>query len=73
MNWIGAYLNRPHAISALLIFGVIFGFVSLRGIPLNLFPDANYPQVAVLLVWPGASADDMTDRVSRSAEKACHP
>lgn len=70
MNWIGTYLNRPHAISALLIFGVIFGFVSLRGIPLNLFPDANYPQVAVLLVWPGASADDMTDRVSRSAEKA---
>ncbi|MFO8111848.1 MAG: efflux RND transporter permease subunit [Desulfosalsimonadaceae bacterium] len=70
MNWIGSYLNRPHAISALLFFGVIFGVFSLRGLPLNLFPDANYPQVSVLMVWPGASADDMTDRVSRKAEKA---
>ena len=70
MNWMTSYLNRPYAISALLIFGVMFGFISLRSLPLNLFPDANYPRVSVLLVWPGASADDMADRVSRTAEKA---
>ncbi len=70
MNWMASYLKRPYAISALLIFGVVFGFISLRGLPLNLFPDANYPRVSVLMAWPGASADDMTDRVSRKAEKA---
>ena len=70
VNWVVAYLKHPHAITAVLIFGMLFGAVSLLGLPQNLFPDANYPRVAVLLVWPGASADDMEDRVSRTAEKA---
>lgn len=69
MSWIEAYMKRPHAITALLLLGVVFGLLSFRTLPLNLFPDANYPQVAVLLIWPGASADDMTDRVSRQVEK----
>lgn len=70
MKWLSAYLRYPHAISAILAAGVIFGVISLRELPLNLFPDANYPQVSVLLVWPGASAVDMEDRISRNAEKA---
>lgn len=37
--------------------------------PLNLFPDANYPKIAVILVWPGASAEDMEDKVARPVEK----
>lgn len=69
MSWIEAYLKRPHAITALLLLGVVFGLLSFRTLPLNLFPDSNYPQVAVLLIWPGASAEDMTDRVSRQVEK----
>ncbi len=69
MNWIEAYLRRPHGITALLLLGVVFGLISFRTLPLNLFPDANYPQVSVLLIWPGASAEDMTDRVSRQVEK----
>ncbi len=69
MNWAGAYLKRPHGITALLLLGVAFGFFSFQGLPLNLFPDANYPQVAVLLIWPGASAEDMTDDISRRVER----
>jgi multidrug efflux pump subunit AcrB len=69
MNWIDAYLRRPHGVTALLFLGVVFGLVSFRTLPLNLFPDANYPQVAVVLIWPGASAEDMADLVSRQVEK----
>ncbi|MFO7861196.1 MAG: efflux RND transporter permease subunit [Desulfosalsimonas sp.] len=69
MSRVEAYLKNPHGITALLFLGVVFGLISFRTLPLNLFPDANYPQVAVLLVWPGASAEDMTDRVSRQVEK----
>jgi len=69
MNWAGRYLKRPHGITAILLLGVAFGFVSFRGLPLNLFPDANYPQVAVLLVWPGASAEDMSDEITRQVER----
>ncbi len=69
MSWIEAYMKRPHAITTLLLLGVVFGLLSFRTLPLNLFPDSNYPQMAVLLIWPGASAEDMTDRVSRQVEK----
>lgn len=69
MKWIEAYLRRPHGITALLLLGVVFGLISFRTLPLNLFPDANYPQVSILLIWPGASAEDMTDRISRQVEK----
>ena len=69
MNWISAYLKRPYAVTALILLGVAFGFISFRSLPLNLFPDANYPQVSVLLIWPGASAEDMADKISRLVEK----
>ncbi len=69
MNWATAYLKRPHGIIAILLLGVAFGFFSFQRLPLNLFPDANYPQVAVLLVWPGASAEDMADDISRRVER----
>lgn len=69
MNWISAYLKRPHAITALILLGVSFGFISFNSLPLNLFPDANYPQVSILLLWPGASAEDMADKISRLVEK----
>jgi len=69
MDWIAAYLKKPHGVTALLLLGVAFGFIAFRGLPLNLFPDANYPQVAVVIVWPGAAAGDMTDKVSRKVEK----
>jgi len=69
MNWAGSYLKRPHGITALLLLGVAFGFFSFQRLPLNLFPDANYPQVAVLLVWPGASAEEIADDISRRVER----
>lgn len=69
MSWISAYLKRPQAVTALLLLGVAFGFTGFKTLPLNLFPDANYPQVSILLVWPGASAEDVADTISRQVEK----
>ncbi len=69
MNFIAAYLKRPHAVTALILLGVAFGFIGFTTLPLNLFPDANYPQVSILLIWPGASAEDVADKISRQVEK----
>lgn len=69
MNWVDAYLKKPHAVIALVLWGVAFGVISFNTLPLNLFPDCNYPQVSVLLIWPGAAAEDMEDKVSRQVEK----
>ncbi|MDD2391211.1 MAG: efflux RND transporter permease subunit, partial [Desulfobacterales bacterium] len=69
MNFIERYLKHPHGIMALLLGGIVFGILSFRTLPLNLFPDANYPAVSVLMVWPGAAAEDMEDKVARPVEK----
>ncbi len=69
MNWISAYLKRPHAVTALILLGAAFGFIGFKTLPLNLFPDANYPQISILLIWPGASAEDMANKISRQVEK----
>ncbi|MBA3036183.1 MAG: efflux RND transporter permease subunit [Desulfobacterium sp.] len=69
MNWISAYLKRPHAVTALILLGVAFGFIGFKTLPLNLFPDSNYPKISILLIWPGASAEDMADKISRKVEK----
>jgi len=69
MNWISVYLKQPHAVTALILLGVTFGFIGFKTLPLNLFPDANYPQISILLIWPGASAEDMADKISRQVEK----
>ncbi len=69
MSWVEAYLKRPHAVIALVLLGVAFGVIGFNTLPLNLFPDSNYPQISVVLVWPGATADEMADKVSRQVEK----
>jgi len=69
MNWVDAYLKKPHAIIALLLLGAAFGVIGFKTLPLNLFPDSNYPQVSVLLLWPGAAAGDVAEKVSRRVER----
>ena len=69
MNWVDAYLKKPHAVIAIVLLSVTFGVVGFNTLPLNLFPDSNYPQVSILLTWPGAAAADMADKVSRQVEK----
>ena len=68
MNLVKRYLSYPHLILSLVFLGIVLGAVSFRNLPLNLFPDANYPAVSVLLVWQGASSDDVESRVTRQVE-----
>ncbi|QJA06523.1 efflux RND transporter permease subunit [Thermosulfurimonas marina] len=69
MTFVERYLRNPYLVTPFLLLGVILGFLSFRKLPLNLFPDVNYPRIAVVLVWPGASAEDMADKVARPVEK----
>jgi multidrug efflux pump subunit AcrB len=69
MSFVERYLRSPHLISAILILGVALGFLSFKRMPLNLFPDVNYPKIAVIIVWPGASAQDVEDKIARPVEK----
>jgi len=69
MSFVERYLRYPHLVLALLFLGVVLGIKSFRELPLNLFPDANYPRIVVVLQLPGASAEDVERQVTIPVEK----
>lgn len=62
-------LKYPHLILALVLVVVFMGSVAYVDVPTDLFPETVPPQVAVITVLPGASANDMADKVTRTIEK----
>ncbi|MDV2683935.1 efflux RND transporter permease subunit [Alkalihalophilus lindianensis] len=61
-------IRRPKfTIVAMLIF-LIFGFVSITNLPLQLFPNINPPVAAVVTSYSGASPEEVEDKVTRPLE-----
>ena len=68
-TFIEYFLANPHLAMSFILLTVAFGVIGFKSMPLNLFPDANYPVIAVIIPWPGASAADVEDQVTRLIEK----
>ncbi|MBU6399526.1 MAG: efflux RND transporter permease subunit [Verrucomicrobia bacterium] len=69
MNFVEGYLQKPHLVTSLVLLAAVVGFIGYERMPVNLFPDSERPQVAVVTVYPGASAQDVEAEVSRTIEK----
>ncbi len=69
MSLTARYLKRPHLIVSLIFLIAIIGILGFKKMPINLFPDTDYPQITVLIFYPGASAKDVEDKVTRLVEK----
>ena len=69
MNFVESYLKRPHLLVSLVLLAAMIGFIGYRRMPVNLFPDSERPKVAVVSVYPGASAKDVEAEVTRTIEK----
>ncbi|MBT8763216.1 efflux RND transporter permease subunit [Desulfohalobiaceae bacterium Ax17] len=68
-NFAEFVLSRSHLVASLVLITAVLGLIGFKYMPLNLFPDANYPSVVVLISQPGAAAGDMEDKVTRPLEK----
>ena len=55
MNLISASIHRPIAVIAVVIMIIMFGWVALQRIPIQLAPDVRQPVIIVDTSWPGAS------------------
>jgi multidrug efflux pump subunit AcrB len=69
VNFVDGYLKKPHLVTSLVLLAAVIGFVGYRRMPVNLFPDSERPQISVVTVYPGASAQDVESEVSRTIEK----
>jgi len=63
------YLKKPHALLAILLFFSVLGLIGYKEIPRKFFPDASRPQVAVITLYPGASAEEVASQITRPIEK----
>jgi multidrug efflux pump subunit AcrB len=52
-----------------MILLFLFGFYSYLSLPKELFPEINYPTVFVTTIYPGNSAEDIENLVTKQLEK----
>ncbi len=70
MNLIRASLERPVAVIAAVIMVILFGFVALQQIPIQLAPDVRKPNLTVETLWPGAAPAEVEREIVTRQEDA---
>lgn len=63
-------IRRPIFTSMIMLAIFVFGAVAYTRIPVDLYPNVDFPIVTVTTVYPGASPDTMETRVSEPIEEA---
>jgi multidrug efflux pump subunit AcrB len=68
-NFLDKILKKPHFIISLLALSIFLGVYGYKEIDRKLFPDSNRPEIAVVVVWPGAGAKDIATNIAIPVEK----
>jgi HAE1 family hydrophobic/amphiphilic exporter-1 len=61
-------VTRPVATAMVFMAILLFGLVSLKMLPLDVMPAMELPSLTILTVYPGASANEVENQVSRVLE-----
>ncbi len=61
-------IRRPVFITCLFVLILIAGYISLKSLSVNLFPDVTFPIVAVHTSYPGAGPSEMETLVTKPIE-----
>src|SRR5687768_11703161 len=64
-----ASLKNPAAIAAVVALIAVFGFTSMRELPLQLFPDIEQPQLSVVTNWRAASPREIESEILEPQEE----
>ncbi len=69
MNLISLAIHRPIAVIAAVLMVVMFGYVSLQTIPIQLTPDVNRPVITIETNWPGAAPAEIEREIINQQEE----
>ena len=63
-------IGRPVSIAVGVILVVMFGGLSIVGLPIQLTPDVTVPTISVATVWPGATPTEIEAEILEPQEEA---
>ncbi|HJL15195.1 MAG TPA: efflux RND transporter permease subunit [Sandaracinaceae bacterium LLY-WYZ-13_1] len=63
-------IQRPVFAAMIMVAVAVFGTVLYFRLPVDLFPDVDFPVVTVTVVYPGADPETMETRVAEPIEEA---
>ncbi len=70
MNLIRLALERPVAVVAAVVLVLLFGWMALRTIPVQLAPDVRRPVITISTAWPGAAPEEVEREIVSRQEEA---
>jgi len=62
-------ISKPVGVSVGVILTLMFGFIALGAIPVQLTPTVDRPIVTVTTSWPGRSPQEVVDEVTKEQEE----
>lgn len=62
-------LKNRNTVYLIMVIITIFGFISYRGLPKELFPDVYFPTILVQTIYPGNPPVDIENLITRPIEK----
>ena len=68
-SWIEQLLGRPYFIYSFLTLFLFLGIMGYSRVDRKLFPESNYPEIAVVIVEPGGSAKTIAANISVPVEE----
>lgn len=69
MKLIETSLKNPIAVGMVVVLVAVFGLLSLRELPLQLFPDIQRPQIAIQTNWRAASPEEVESELLEPQEQ----
>ncbi|HEX6832069.1 MAG TPA: efflux RND transporter permease subunit [Rudaea sp.] len=69
MKLIDSSLKNPVAVGMTVLLVAVFGLLSLRQLPLQLFPDIDRPQISIQTNWRAASPEEVESELLEPQEQ----
>ncbi len=70
MSIYGSAVKKPITTMMIFLAVIVFGFYSLSNLPIDLYPEIEFPAITVFTTYGGASAADIEINISKTIEDA---
>ncbi|MBF0297272.1 MAG: efflux RND transporter permease subunit [Oligoflexia bacterium] len=69
MNIANISIKRPTFVTCIVFLIIALGVLSFKKMPVDLFPDINFPVIMVFTMYPGAGPSEVENLISKKVEE----